>query len=163
MQTKGNPEGGSEGRIEEKIKVLQLICFFMLFPAVLLGVLPHLGVLPAPPEKIQIDFPLKEVLYLIAVVDLVLAYFLRKMLFRPRRTAELRLDQAASMQSYTLATIVSFAIMESVSILGFVYFMLQRDANASTLFSAVSAAAMVLSWPSRSEFDQRLQSRDQHK
>lgn len=111
------------------------------------------------------DFPrelLRNILYFIAVAELIIAYFLRKFILKPTVSRpessfiqhEQDGDIAVVVSKYMVAVLVSLAISESIGIYGLVLYLLGDELQALYIFVAVSALAMFYFRPKMEELEQ---------
>ncbi len=148
---------GQKSEISQKIRILQMVSLCILFAAAFLGTLPHLGLLPPPPSEVSlIKIPVKEIFYFLAAANIIAGTILRKFLFKVQPQKGSRPDPEKFFRSYFTASIVAFAFYESVSIFGFVLYMLTGDKELSMLFTFISIAAMLFQWPKERDFEQSL-------
>ncbi len=137
--------------IQQKIKLLQVILFFILSAAIILGLVPHFNLLPAMPEKLELNVPLKEIFYVLATMSVITGTILKKLLFNAKTKKNTAINANDKFKAFMIAQIVSFTLYESVSIFGFIIFMLTGDLESSMLFTFISVAAMLLQWPKEKE------------
>jgi hypothetical protein len=113
------------------------------------------------------DFPvalLRKVLYVVAVVELIVAYFLRKFLLKNQfiglgsnrllRHDGARANRPLHVIRYTTAVIISVAMANSIGIYGLILFLLGDEVQSLYVFIAVSALAMYYFRPKMEEFEQ---------
>jgi len=110
------------------------------------------------------NFPLdvmRNILYGIALVTLLLTHFVRKLILHRRAGAPQPVSshaprmtsQPTPLARYSIAMIVSLALSESIGIYGFVLFVLGDSFQTLHIFIGISAIAMVYYRPKREEFE----------
>jgi hypothetical protein len=110
------------------------------------------------------DFPLgllKNILYIVALVTIVLTHFIRKFMLAGRSGGSEARPSKTGMSSgapsfvvrYTAALIASLALSESIGIYGLVLFLLGDNFQTLYIFISVSAAAMFFYRPKREELE----------
>jgi F0F1-type ATP synthase membrane subunit c/vacuolar-type H+-ATPase subunit K len=115
--------------------------------------------------NVSADIPvglLRSVLYVVAVAELFLAYFLRKSIIKGRFGGAGRdlvphaaqADTGSIVNRYMVAIIVSLAISDSIGIYGLILFLLGDELMTLYTFVAISAAAMFYFRPKMEELEQ---------
>ncbi len=112
--------------------------------------------------RAKIDVPIdtmRLVLYLFAAVNVMIAYYTRKMLLSGKFTlidqkainSNLLGDKPLFLSKYATAMIVALALSESIAIFGLVLFLLGDTYKTLHIFISISAAAMVYFRPKQEE------------
>jgi hypothetical protein len=104
---------------------------------------------------------MRQILYLIALITILSAYPVRKVLLRPRTAhlAGLSFDNIprehvdSAIHRYTTAVTVSLAMAESSALYGLVLFMLGDTFRTLYGFTGISIAAMIIYHPKMSELE----------
>jgi F0F1-type ATP synthase membrane subunit c/vacuolar-type H+-ATPase subunit K len=104
---------------------------------------------------------LRTILYGVAVVELIISYYLRKFMLKGRSSAAgahivgglATMNQPPFVGHYSAVVIVSLALSESIGIYGFVLFLLGDGFQTLYTFMVVSALAMVFYRPKREELE----------
>ncbi len=114
-------------------------------------------------DKIKIDmgpdFPFtvfKNILYLIAALELVILHFMRKFMLKVRSSKQIEIsasDYKSILSKYTTALMVSLAIADSIGIYGVILFFIGRDFHGLYLFITISAMAMFIYRPKIEEVE----------
>lgn len=108
------------------------------------------------------DFPLdlfRNILYFIAIIELIISYFLRKAALAvrssdtsPRKSIISQTStQSAFIGKYAVAMIITLALSESIGIYGMVLFFLGDSFNTLYTFIGVAAIAMFFYRPKKEE------------
>ena len=104
------------------------------------------------------DFPLgtlKYALFVVSFITLLAVYYLRKLLLRPTNaissSTQTSPDRNPALAKYTVAIIITSALLESIAIYGVVLFFLAKDTSSLYQLLFISAAAMLFFRPRKSE------------
>lgn len=110
--------------------------------------------------QINIDpsFPLKTLRYSlfgVSCITLFVVYYLRKFLIRPNRSVvnsrQMSSTQNPAVAKYTVAIVITSALLESIGIYGVVLFLLAKDALSLYQLLIISAVAMIYFRPRKEE------------
>ncbi len=104
---------------------------------------------------------MRDVLYGIGMLTLILTHFLRKFMLSGRSGGSGPMssetpspsDQSAVAGKYVTAMLVSLALSESIGIYGFILFMLGGDLGTVLIFNGIAAMAMFIYRPKREELE----------
>ncbi|MCJ7772944.1 MAG: hypothetical protein MUP22_07410 [Desulfobacterales bacterium] len=108
------------------------------------------------------DFPLelfRRILYVVAIIEIFIAYFLRKFMLNVRighislmsLNSSLSSNQPAFMGRYTVAMLIALAISESIGIYGMILYFLGDSFNTLYTFIGVAAISMFFYRPKKEE------------
>jgi hypothetical protein len=113
-------------------------------------------------QQSESPFPLdlmRDILYGVAVLTVILTHFLRNFILGGRSGSSESIssespspsDQSSVVGKYVTAMIVSLALSESIGIYGFILFMLGADLRTAFIFNGIAALAMFIYRPKREE------------
>ncbi len=116
-------------------------------------------------NPLQPDFPmelLRNILYGISIITIVLSHFLRKLLLAVKDgdassgflKSGAQANQPLFVGKYTLALMISLALSESIAIYGLVLFLLGTNFQTFYIFTAISALSMFFYRPRRTELEE---------
>lgn len=98
---------------------------------------------------------LKYALFGISCITLFLVYYLRKFLVRPNSSVvnsiKMSSPQHPAVAKYTVAVVITSALLESIGIYGVVLFLLAKDVLSLYQLLIISAVAMLYFRPRREE------------
>ena len=101
----------------------------------------------------EADIPLelmKNILLGISAAEIVMAYFIRRIMLTPRKP----LEAYQMKERYAAAAVlVSLAISESIGIYGLLLFFIGEEISAFYTFIAISATAIIFYCPKADEFE----------
>lgn len=104
------------------------------------------------------DFPLttiKYALFAVACVTLVGVHIFRKIILTPGRSGvssmQMSSTQHPAIAKYTMAVVITSALLESIGIYGVVLFLLAKDTRSLYQLLFISAAAMIYFRPRKEE------------
>jgi len=141
-----------------------LLTLWIIWAAMLASLLVYVFICSQFAEEIRraesTDFPiglLRNLFYAAAAVIVLITHFLRKLMLSTRFSnpgGKVFVTGAASNQpsflgQYTIATIVSLALSESIGIFGFVLFLLGDSMQTLYIFVGISALAMFFLSPEK--------------
>ena len=153
-----------KGQIEKSFLILRIIWAAMLLTLVIYLVICYqFGNQIRQPSGSQ--FPLatlRNILYGVAAVTLLLSHFLRRFMLtgssgssRPTsRKFPSQSDISPILEKYAIALIVSLALSESIGIYGLVLFLLGDNYQTLYIFIGISAVAMFFYRPKKEELDE---------
>ncbi|WP_321415515.1 hypothetical protein [uncultured Desulfobacter sp.] len=108
--------------------------------------------------NIDSDFPLTTVkysLFAMACVTIIGVHIFRKFLLTPGRSVDNSMQmpstQHPAIAKYTIAVVITSALLESIGIYGVVLFFLAKDARSLYQLLIISAAAMIYFRPRKKE------------
>ena len=149
--------------VEELKKGMQTL--WIIWGAMFGSLLVYLIVCHVMADRVKMkDIPFalfRNILYIIVAVELVIAYYIRKLLLkvRPAKQGSTTLNEATGLKyrpalsKYTSALIVSLAIVDSIGIYGVVFFFMSRDFQSLYIFTTISAIAMFIYRPKMEEIE----------
>lgn len=155
---------GEREALTKGFRIIRLTWAALLFSLLVYVLICHVG-----GEEIRAavspDFPrelLRNILYFIAVAELIIAYFLRKFILKPTvsrpQSSFIQHEQDGGIgvvvSKYMVAVLVSLAISESIGIYGLVLYLLGDELQTLYIFVAVSALAMFYFRPKMEELEQ---------
>lgn len=149
-----------KGLFERQLQVLWIIWAGMLgFLGIYVLICLLWGdALQLPASSFPIDL-MRDILYGIAVLTVILTHFLRNFILRGRSGGPGPMsfqppspsDQSSVAGKYATAMIVSLALSESIGIYGFILFLLGDDLRTVFIFNGIAAIAMFFYRPRREE------------
>ena len=151
-------------RIEKSFLILRIIWAAMLGTLLIyLFICYQFGDQIRQPSGSQ--FPLatlRNILYGVAAVTLLISHFLRRFMLTGRpgssrptpRTSSSQSDISPILGKYAVALIVSLALSESIAIYGLVLFFLGDDYQTLYFFVGISAIAMFFYRPKKEELEE---------
>ena len=147
---------------EKQLQVMWIIWTAMLGALVVYVLICLLGgdVIRGPAISFPLDL-VRDILYGIAILTLILTHFLRNFMLGGRSGNSEPMssqppspsDQSAVVGKYLTAMIVSLALSESIGIYGLVLFLLGADLRTVFIFNAIAALAMFIYRPKREELE----------
>ncbi|UCB49839.1 MAG: hypothetical protein JSW56_02780 [Deltaproteobacteria bacterium] len=104
---------------------------------------------------------MRNVLYGVAIVTLILTHFLKKFMLAQRSGGsgptslrpQLGSNQSSLISKYAVSMIVSLALSESIGLYGFVLFLLGENFRTLYIFVGISAIALFFYRPKREEIE----------
>ncbi len=156
--------GVSEGGANEKRLLSLWIIWAAIFVSLLLYVLIcHLwgdGIRRNAIPNFPLDL-MRNVLYGVAIVTLILTHFLKKLMLAQRSGGsgptslrpQLGSNQSSLISKYAVSMIVSLALSESIGLYGFVLFLLGENFRTLYIFVGISAIALFFYRPKREEIE----------
>ena len=147
---------------ERQLQVMWIIWAGMLGALVVYVSICLLGgdVIRGSESSLPLDL-IRDILYGIAILTLILTHFLRNFMLGGRSgdsgpmSSHPRVpsNQSAFVGKYTTAMIVSLALSESIGIYGLVLFLLGADLRTVFIFNGIAALAMFIYRPKREELE----------
>jgi F0F1-type ATP synthase membrane subunit c/vacuolar-type H+-ATPase subunit K len=151
-----------KGLFEKQLQVLWIIWAAMLGSLGIYVLICLLwgDALQRPASPFPIDL-MRDILYGIAVLTVILTHFLRNFILGGRSggSGPMSLqppspsDQSAVAGKYATAMIVSLALSESIGIYGLILFLLGDDLRTVFIFNGIAAIAMFFYRPKREELE----------
>ena len=136
-----------------KLLQLNLVAGALLLSSLMFAILGTVLVNDFPANK---QGNIAEILVSIALVNLVLAQVLYRIIFQPKPDPSGQLEEDQVINSLFTATIIAFAVIESAALMGF----LSSYFSGQTLWCQILGAAAFLSmlslWPRASRVQERL-------
>lgn len=136
------------GKTDEVVKAAAsranvLACVFAGGLVVLLSVL-HLNIFPVPSPRSYPEAQILRVLFVLSVVKLLAAPFVFRIIFRHSLRDRSKEELG---RSFVLATLISFALRETVAFYGIALTVLTGERAWGETLTVAALTAMVLSWP----------------
>lgn len=104
------------------------------------------------------EFPIEKLKYVLfgsSCITLFVVYYLRAFLLRPNssfvNSAKMSSPQHPAVAKYTVAVVITSALLESIGIYGVVLFLLSKDARSLYQLLIISAVAMIFFRPRKEE------------
>ncbi len=150
----------AEPEFEQGPRALKLIWFAMLVSLTIylfVGLYVGPDLRPSMSQETQDLF--RPVLYGFAFITVILSRYIRKLIMsgKGRREPPGQVSRQSVFQRYSAATIVAFAMSESIGIYGLVLFFLGKNQTDLYLLLLISAAALWMYRPKRDEVMNLLQ------
>ena len=146
------PTHGAPSR-EQRMTTLRTVCGALVSSVVVISLAPFTGFLEAQPEQGEaMVLPIA----IVAAVSIFASQVFRGFLFRPKKTGDRGRDEIEVWNKLLVSTIVSFAILESVAILGMVLFLFSGNIVWPLVYGGVAFMVMLGSWPTQAIVDKAL-------
>jgi hypothetical protein len=144
----------TEQEVDKRLMVLRIIWFALLISLVVyLFVAIRVGTSVQPSISEEAFGILRTVLYVMAIVILIAAKYVRKLIMSGTNQVNqpVLAWEHLALQKYSAATIVALAMSESIGVYGLILFFLGKNPRDLYLLILVSAAAMVVYRPRKDE------------
>ena len=131
-------------QLKKKFKLVQIIWTAMI---VSLAIYAVIGSIAGDLIKKNAEIPLdmfKNVFYIISIVELGAAYYIRKLIIKPG----LKITQDTAVQKYFIVSLITFALSESIGLYGLVLYFLGSEIFDMYIFMIISVAALFFFQPS---------------
>lgn len=167
MTSLGDGMGEVTALLDRRLRVLRALCLALvgsvvLMAAVSVGIV-QFGLVPPLAQQAQLR-QLSLILSLIAVAIILVASRLYAMMMgrvsRGGGSLVVQAQAATVIDTYFRATLVSFALLEAIGLLGLVVAVLTGMLRHALVLCLVAALAMLIRWPRRGALQALLRWRD---
>jgi hypothetical protein len=162
METFGRPDpAAGTGATERVLATTRVLCGALAASSGLMAlvawlVVGSLGSRPAGPPPAVPGLPL--IMTAAAAVLLLLASRLRANLLRriPARGPGAAVEPGPALAAYQRASILSYALLEAVAVLGLTLTLLTGEVRYALIFSFAAVLSILVRWPRQAEIDRLL-------
>lgn len=134
-----------EQQITASIKLIRILLSFFVFTVFVMTLLPQLGIVKLQPSSKQ--SALLPVFLLLSLFLVINGFILKKVFLKTLKSDEVQEQVNACIKAFHLSHLIAFAIFESISLLGFVNYILSDNPNSALLFGFISITCMAIAWP----------------
>jgi len=138
--------------IKQRMLIVRAVCASMMTSLFVLVGLSFVLI----PEVDQLDKMVPTILACFGVIELFVASFVRKLIFRPKLQGDQAEVVKSVLETYTVSTFVAFAFWESAGIFGFVATFLSGDPIWCQALSGLAFLAMLFGWPKMAHIKEKL-------